>query len=198
MTPKVVAVLKGRSNSNSIDAPLTISMSKTITNSISGGHSNFRGSNSGVKLGEGLGGSTARVRLIDSITRRSLMTPQVVAVLKGGSNSNSIDAPLAIPMSKTISNSISGGHSNFRGNNSRVKLGERLCGSTTWMRLVDSIPRRSLMTPKVVAVLQGGSNSNSIDAPLSISMSKTIPNSISGSHSHFRGNNSRVELGEGL
>merc|ERR1719153_1388442 len=196
MTPQVVAVLQGGSNSNSIDAPLAISMSKTITNSISGGNSNFRGNNSRVELGEGLSGSTARVRLIDSITRRSLMTPQVVAVLQGGSNSNSIDAPLSISMA--ITNSISGGNSNFRGNNSRVELSEGLSGSTARVRLIDSITRRSLMTPQVVAVLKGGSNSNSIDAPLAISMSQTIPNSISGGHSNFRGNNSRVELGEGL
>merc|ERR1719347_2514399 len=129
-------------------------MSKTIANSISGGHSNFRGNNSRVELGEGLSGSTARVRLIDSITRRSLMTPQVVAVLQGGSNSNSIDAPLS--MSKTITNSISGGNSNFRGNNSRVELSEGLSGSTARVRLIDSITRRSLMTPQVVAVLKGG------------------------------------------
>merc|ERR1719309_1192153 len=143
-------------------------MSKTIPNSISGGHSDFRGNNSRVELGEGLSGSTARVRLIDSITRRSLMTPQVVAVLKGGCNSNSIYASLAIPMSKTIPNSISGSHSHFRGNNSRVELGEGLGGSTARVRLIDSITRRSLMTPQVVAVLKSGSNSNSIDAPLAI------------------------------
>merc|ERR1711962_1709048 len=131
------------------------------------------------------------------MSRRSLVSPQVVAVLKGG-NSKSITVrgtPLAITMSISISNSS---HSNFRGNDSRVELGDGLGGSrVAGVALADSISRRSLVSPQVVAVLKGG-NSKSVTirgTPLAITMSISISN---GGHSDFRGNDSRVEFGDGL
>merc|ERR1719481_1837461 len=159
---------------NAIDsiAPLAITMSNSISNS---GHSNFRGNNSRVELGDGLGGSrVAGVALADSISRRSLVSPQVVAVLKGG-NSKSVtirDTPLAITMSISISNS---GHSNFRGNNSRVELGDGLGGSrVAGMALADSISRGCLVSPNSgLTVAIGGRGPDS-------QTRSTVANSIGG------------------
>merc|ERR1719244_2273025 len=88
--------------------------------------------------------SGSGVALANVVSRGSLVAPQVVLVLMSGNAIDSI-APLAITMSNSISNS---GHSNFRGNNARVAL-------------ADSISRRSLVSPQVVAVLKGG-NSKSV------------------------------------
>merc|ERR1719309_1623616 len=123
---------------NAIDsiAPLAITMSNSISNS---GHSNFRGNNSRVELGDGLGGSrvarvamadsisngghsnfrgndsrvefgdglvgsrVAGVALADSISRGSLVSPQVVAVLKS-SNSKSISIRgISTPLANAVS-----------------------------------------------------------------------------------------------
>jgi len=154
-------------------------MSISISNS---GHSDFRGNNSRVELGDGLGGSrVAGVALADSISRRSLVSPQVVAVLKSG-NSKSVTirgTPLAITMSISISNS---GHSDFRGNNSRVELGDGLGGSrVAGVALADSISRRSLVSPQVVAVLKSGNSKSisirGISTPLANAVSLGSPNS---------------------
>jgi len=113
-------------------------------------------------------GST-RMRLADGVSRGQLMSVHVVAVLKGGGESNSVTDSISV---RSISAPLAV---------ARMELSPLLerTGSTG-MRLADGVSRGQLVSVNVVAVLKGGGEGDSISNSVSNgSISAPLANTVS-------------------